>query len=303
MEFNMTEFITKDNKVIPINSKKGISSQTIGLSEKKILTDSDPEIKQAKELLKQKMANNPKNEIGLTEHRVQRHFGFDNGSKGTEEQRKLGNKVLAEVVKMEKENNPKLQDLMIHDNRVFNDYNGIQREFAVANHEIMDLIRWRKDGDTKTWKWLSPICMDDGSENARNLHCFDGHNTGFITDAYKNQLAITVMTPEEYMELSDPTKPTYELFVADSPSSIKTINELTTKMQKGTSIDTPFLTVDENLQVKSHEGRHRALSAIRAGILKIPVYVYGGSSFDFSDKQLNNIAKSPRLAMKPQRTF
>lgn len=293
----MPDFITKDKKVIPLGNSKGIKKDDLVKNK-----DEKTELNKNKvEQLKKKKVIEPNepNEIGLTKHRIGR--GFNNGSMGTEEQRKLGNELLAEIVTLTKKQNPNHEDWKLHSTLVLNEYNGTQRELAVSAKNIRNLIEWSKDKDPKTWKWSSPFCLDDGTENSHKFVCPDSHNLSFISDAWKNQVAITVMSPEEFMELADPSHPTYELFVEGDPSRVKMINNLTEKMNKGQLMDTPFLSVDENLQVKQHEGRHRALSAIRTGIKKIPVYVYGSSSFSFSDSQLEQLSRSPRFSLRPAR--
>ena len=131
------------------------------------------------------------------------------------------------------------------------------------------------------------------------MSSFDGHNLGWLTDAYKGRAAITVMTPRQFLDKSDPAR---DIENSDNKYTKKTIDELAKKMRNQTPIDTPFLLVDENLVVYQHEGRHRASAAIKAGIKEMPVYIYGREPF--TNDQLSYIATIPNriLTLKRQQS-
>lgn len=198
-----------------------------------------------------------------------------------------GNKIIENIVSVSKQVNPEYSDFVINNTNIYNDYDEIQKTFAFSEEQINQLLEWRLDGNPKTWKWESPIVLENPS-NESDFAILDNHNSGFIGDAYKGRTTITIMTPEEYLTLACPK--CLEEYKSKGVSGIdfdvrgkeftqKNISELTKLMEDGEPIDTPYIEISGN-DVVGHEGRHRAISAIEAGIEKIPVYIYNRDEFD-----------------------
>jgi len=241
---------------------------------------------------------NEENEIGL------RRF-VDRGSFQLNlvdsEKRNIGNKIIGDIVAMSKQNNPDLKDQKIHSNHIFNEYSTIQHTMYYARNNIKELIKWRNEESPSftgrvTWQWLSPICLDDGTEDSK-ITCFDDQNLGWISDGYKGKVAITIMTPRQFLELaSSKTLVHGRKDIRGEKHTKEITDKLTQRMLDGRPVDTMYLQVNDDLKVYSHEGQHRALSAIEAGIELIPVYVYGDG---FNDEQLEEISDRPMRILKP----
>lgn len=278
----------------PTDNDSKLSSRDVESNEEEGRTLSEAEVLKAKKEFQEQQDTNTTNKIGLTKHRVQFAFGFNNGSQGTEAQRQVGNDVIERIVNMTKENNPEVKDWIIHSKHVYNEYNSVQRAISLAKPDIEKLIEWRNDNNPETWKWKSPIILDDGTPNSQNFFTSDDQNLGWLTDAYKGKMAITLMSPKEFLELASPrvARTGKRNDLRGDEFTKENIDGLTNSMIKGEPIDTVYLNIDKNLQVFSHEGLHRALSAIRAGIKQMPVYVY--MNFDsFTDEQIQNVTRDP----------
>jgi hypothetical protein len=116
-------------------------------------------------------------------------------------------------------------------------------------------------------------------------------------------MAITMMTPQFYIELASPrvAESGERNDIRGESHSEETIDELTHLMKGGVPIDTVFLQTDGNGQVTGHEGLHRAMSAIKAGIRLMPVYTYSYDGYD--DKTLEEISNEPRSILKPDNRY
>ena len=247
---------------------------------------------------------NEENEIGLRKFSDKGSFQLNLVDKP---KRNIGNKVIEEIVEMSKQNNRDLKDYKIHSNHVFNEYDEIQHAMYYARNNVRELIKWRNDHNPRTWKWLSPICLDDGTEDGEknpdgsyrhpDLRCFDDQNLGWVSDAYKGKMAITIMSPKQFLELASPKTLVHgRKDIRGEKHTKGIVDKLTQRMMDGKTVDTMYLQVNDNLKVFSHEGQHRALSAIEAGIEHIPVYVYGDG---FTEKQLEEISDRPMRTLKP----
>lgn len=240
---------------------------------------------------------NPKSDIGLkqfTDNPMQTNFVDD-------PKREIGNELIQEIIDMSKQGKPELENYKIHSNHVFNQYNTIQKSLYYAKNNVRELIKWRNDNNPETWKWISPICLDDGVENSHNIRCFDDQNLGWVSDGYKGQMALTIMSPKQFLELASPkTLERGRMDIRGDEHTKEITDELTKRMIVGKTVDTPFLQVNKDLKVFSHEGQHRALSAIKAGIKLMPVYVYGN---EFTDQQLAEISEKPMWILKPDNRY
>ena len=239
---------------------------------------------------KTKKSESPANKLGLNDKLID--YGWKKSNMDiSQSTREQGNRYIVKAVNMEIQYNPQQKDWVIHTETIFNEYSEIQNIFSHAAYEVDRLIEWRNDNNPKTWKWLSPIILDSSGI----IKVFDSHNSGWIGDGYKGRVAITLMSPREFLDKSDPTGG-FENNLSDYNK--KTIDNLAKKMRNKTPIDTPYFIVDEDLRVFSHEGRHRALAAIKAGIEKMPVYVY--AHHKYTDKEIEKITNIPTYAIKPK---
>lgn len=240
---------------------------------------------------------NPKTDIGLTQF-------TDNPmalNYVDDPIRNIGNELIQEIVGMSKQGKPKLENYKIHSNHIFNAYNTIQKSLYYSKDNVKQLIQWHNDNNPKTWKWVSPICLDDGVQNSHNIECFDDQNRGWVSDGYKGQVALTILSPKQFLELASPkTLERGRMDIRGEEHTKEITDELTKRMMEGKTVDTPYLQVNKDLKVFSHEGQHRALSAIKAGIEKIPVYVYGN---EFTDQQLAEISEKPMWILKPDNRY
>ena len=239
---------------------------------------------------KTKKSESPASKLGLADKLID--YGWKKSNMDiSQSTREQGNRYIVKAVNMEKQYNPKLKDWVIHTETIFNEYSEIQNIFSHAAYEVDRLIEWRNDNNPKTWKWLSPIILDSSGI----IKVFDSHNSGWIGDGYKGRVAITLMSPKEFLDKSDPAGGLENNL---SDYNKKTIDNLAKKMRNQTPIDTPYFIVDEDLRVFSHEGRHRALAAIKAGIEKMPVYVY--AHHKYTNKEIEKITNIPTYAIKPK---
>lgn len=296
-----------------------LSSRDIGVDTQpleKSITDGAKNLRERKfDLEKDKpFTNNPENKLGLTAFAEKPFFSAETRINPIREK---GNEILAEIVKMEESVNPTVKGFQIHSNHVFNEYNGIQESVFFAKDDIRKLIKWRTDGDPTTWKWKIPFGLDNGEEDfvstgkknesgqdivAHNpkfqVSFSDDQNLGWISDGYKDKLAITIMSPTDFLRLASPRTLTEgRMDLRGKEFTEKNVDKLTNLMEQGKPIDTVFLQVNENLKVFTHEGQHRALSAIKAGINEIPVYVYKSEPYKNNEKE--RVSIEPFLALKP----
>jgi hypothetical protein len=184
-----------------------------------------------------------------------------------EKNRSDGNSVIEKVFNFSRMNRPDLKNTKLYDTPIYNNYSTIQDTFSASSDVIDKLIEWRNSDDNTKWKWLSPLTLEEGDRtnyNSMKYYNFDGHNTGFVTDAYKGKVSIILLSPDEFLSLADPSTEEW----------MKQDDKLTDKMKRGVPIDTPYIETRDGNIVYGHEGRHRAISAKEAGIKQIPVYVY-----------------------------
>ncbi len=221
-----------------------------------------------------------------------------------------GNEVILKVVEAMKEKNPLFDDFIIKNTAIYNDYDDIQKTFAFSEEQVNKLLEWRNDGDPTTWKWEAPLILVN-PEDEQAFGIEDNHNLGFIGDAYKGQVTIVTMTPRQFLEKACPkclreadTVGISELDfdMRGKEKTQETIKNVTEAMMEGNSIETPFLSVNlDGLKVRSHEGRHRAFSAIQAGIEEIPVYIYTNDTMSddirerITNDPINELVRDERL--------
>ena len=186
------------------------------------------------------------------------------------DKRRVGNQIISRVVSHSLFG---MKSGKIHTVEIFNQYSTIQDIFEKGRQNVETLLKWSESEKLPKWKWLSPIPVElqDGT-----IHVFDRHNTGWIADAYKKKVAISLMPPEQFLNLVCSSK------IGDIPNDIRgmkyserTIAHLRKLMSSGHGIDTPYLIIDEKERVFSHEGRHRAIAAMHNKLQLMPVYIYG----------------------------
>lgn len=150
---------------------------------------------------------------------------------------------------------------------------GIREVLQDAPDDYDELLRGRLSGECEgLYPTEVPICAmkkgDKAGVHTIHAKCDDQHNLGFQSDAYKGKAHIRVMRPEDFL---------YKAGDLGSQASYSAgvIVTLADTMRQCKKVNTPFLDVDlERCQVTSHEGRHRALGAVMAGVKKMPVIIY-----------------------------
>lgn len=291
-------FKDRTGKFHPITTYKGVrksrdKTKGVRIRKEKISQQEHMRLLQVK-----RETPNEENEIGLRRFSDRGSFQLNLVD---EPKRIIGNKVIGDIVAMSKQNHPDLKDYKIHSNHVFNEYNEIQHALYYARNNVRELIKWRNEKSPSftgrvTWKWLSPICLDDGTEDSK-ISCFDDQNLGWVSDGYKGKMALTIMSPRQFLELASPKTLVHgRKDIRGEKHTKEIVDKLTQRMMDGRPVDTMYLQVNKDLKVYSHEGQHRALSAIEAGIEHIPVYVYGDG---FNDEQLEEISDRPMRILKP----
>jgi len=94
------------------------------------------------------------------------------------------------------------------------------------------------------------------------------------TNRYRKSRRLTYMKPSEFIELSLPQKPNVSKY---DPSYYEkeSLANLEKRMKRGLEIDAPSFDVDiKHKVIVGHAGRHRAFTAHKLGVSKIPVYMY-----------------------------
>lgn len=205
-----------------------------------------------------------------------------------------GNEIINNLVDVLHKSHPEKSNFKIHNENIYNSYDEIQKTFYYAEESVNLLLHWRNDKNPKTWKWLIPIILDSPNKQS-DFIIEDDHNNGFIGDAYKGRVSIAIMSPRNFLHLASPK------LDPDNPEGFdkKAIDDLANKMKAGKPIDTPFLQVKDENQVRSHEGRHRALGAIKAGISQIPVYIYTDEPMNTTQREQFSLV--PFKVLKPDR--
>lgn len=185
--------------------------------------------------------------------------------------KEIGNKILGRIMQMEGHG-----DSPIYSSHVLEDYDSVQRMLVASYTNIKRLISWRDDKRSDTWKWLSPFVAEP--ENGKFV-VFDGHNIGFLGEAYKGRAVISLMSPDVFLHLANHGFPMYGV----------STTHLKEKMCKKSPIDTPYMIFNQD-GVFAHEGRHRATAAMEIGIKLIPVYMY--SHYHLSDNELEMLGNN-----------
>jgi len=91
---------------------------------------------------------------------------------------------------------------------------------------------------------------------------------------YKKSRRLTYMKPSEFLELSLPQKPRTSRYESKYYEK-QSLDNLENRMKLGLEIDAPSFDVDiKHKAIVGHAGRHRAFTAHKLGISKIPVYMY-----------------------------
>lgn len=244
---------------------------------------------------KQELEKTTLQEIGLDELRYYKGWGEYNPEE--EALRKKGNEIILNMVDDYKEKYGNEKNVTLHQPNIYNEYSTIQRSLALSEKNIEQLLKWKNDNNPKTWKWEVPLLLEtkDGTTVA-----FDGHNLGWEGDAYKGKMAITLMSPENFLKLaSDKTLTEGRNDIRGEEHTEKTVDQLTKRMMEGKPVDTPYLMINEDKgnRIFSHEGQHRALSAMKAGIKLMPVYVYARDKL--SNEELKMITDNPMTSLRP----
>ncbi len=279
----------KDGKFIPTGNKSKSSLKKSDIRKKEsvgtIMTDD--EVQKAKKEFIQEQESIKEDDLGLTDKKRQYHFGFSDGGLGTDEDRAVGNNIIHRMFDDQKNNHPEVGIQKI-DTHIYNTYNSIQHVLSSSEDEVNQLIEWKNDGNPKTWKWEYPIVGNDGQ------------NRSWETDAYKDKVIITLMSPTDYLNTVSP-----RTLLTGKRNDIRgeehteeTIDMLTKLMMDGKNVDTAYLIVSDDNDVFTGEGQHRALSAIKAGIELMPVYIYKNGG-EFSEEDYQSIPKNPMGTLKP----
>ena len=149
----------------------------------------------------------------------------------------------------------------LYDVSSFNRKDGIQKTLVASEEIINDMLDNR--GKKGHWPFISPFSIRKSQFELINV---DGANGNFLEDAYKGKAVLTTMKPQNFLYFSSP--------LITSDESEKVIKRLTTVLESPNGeMDTPNLSVRGD-KVINHEGRHRAIAAIKAGIKEMPVYLY-----------------------------
>ena len=216
------------------------------------------------------------------------------------EARVVGNEVIDKVVEAFKELHPKYDDWKIHNTDLYNDYDNIQKTFYYSKDNVEKLLEWRRDPSPDTWKWLIPLHLENPNNQADVIAGEDDHNMGFLEDAFKGKVSIVLLSPRDYLRLACPNclqmfdKVGFEGLDFDARGKEFTkenIDKFAQRLKEGKTIDTIFLHADlDDMEITSHEGRHRAFGALKAGLEQIPVYIYND---EMNDQQREEITNNP----------
>ena len=168
---------------------------------------------------------------------------------------------------------------------------------------IEKLLEWSRSDDPKLWKWIPPLAMrwDDAPAPAT-----DSNNISVERDIYTGQFGITIMSPAEYLSFTLGTGDLDKMRAEKryGEESDKTIASLIKAMKEGKPMNTPSLVIDENNEVIQQDGNHRSLAAYKAGIEKVPVYIYKhGPLSDKENKKLQNRSHGWMTGMNPDSHF
>ncbi len=208
-----------------------------------------------------------------------------------------GNEIIEKVIDVMKESHPDKANYIIHNTSIYNDYDNIQKTFFYSKDNVEKLLEWRQDPSPDTWKWKIPLWIES-PENQIDLFQEDNHNRSFIEDAYKGKVTIAIMSPRDYIKLACPNCledldikgiENLDFDLRGKEHTDNTIKEIENELKRGNKVDTVFLNISGN-EVRSHEGRHRAFGALKAGLEQIPVYIYSSEPMedDFRERITND---------------
>lgn len=180
---------------------------------------------------------------------------------------------------------------------------------------VRKLNSWLESDDDTKWKWYLPHDGDIGL--LESLIC-------------KGEVALVILKPEEFLKFTTDkwNDQIWKAFKED-----KVTKDLTEKLKRGVKIHTPFFDVNRELVcckcdkvlmecrcpkdklynqdtvmkeldeqwktryiIDGHEGRHRAISAVEAGIKEIPVYIFNREDYKgipFGDYEISRLCESP----------
>jgi hypothetical protein len=212
---------------------------------------------------------NQKNSIGLTDRKVI-YGGYDKDGI-SDDKRREGNVVIEQIFNMTNETNPEANIEQLDAQSLYNEYSTIQNTLRISGNIIDKLIDWRFDNNPKTWKFVSPLRYWSGKHYVEEENVVDGNNKVFIQEAYKNEDAITLMSPEQFLHYADPVG--HGASRTERPVEMKIVNDIADKMKAGKPMDSLSLTIGDDNHVYGHDGQHRALASIIAGIKEVPVIV------------------------------
>lgn len=236
--------------------------------------------------------NNPENSIGLTDKKF--IYGGWDKDKISDDKRREGNVVIEQIFNMTNELYPELGIKQIDEKHLYNDWSTIQNTLRISANVIDKLIDWRFDNDPKTWKWVSPIRYTTENSWVSNDDVVDNNNQRFTSKAYKNEVAITILSPDDFLTYADPIG--HGASRLERPLEKQDVDDLAEKLMQGQPMDSLNLELTDDNHVWQHEGQHRALASIIAGIKEVPVIVYKTSGF--TEEEQEKIANNPNEILK-----
>ena len=146
---------------------------------------------------------------------------------------------------------------------------------------VRKLNSWLESDDNTKWKWYLP--HEDNIGILESLIC-------------EGEVALVILKPEEFLKFTT-DKWDDQIWKAFKEDGVT--KDLTEKMKRGVKIHTPFLDVNRKLKeyiIGGHEGRHRAISAVEAGIKEMPVYIFNRKDYKgipFESYEISNLCQSP----------
>ncbi len=288
----MKGFKDKKGKFHPIGKYSALNKSSISKRNIRKAETIEPTIEEMRR-------SNPKNSIGLTDRKFI-YGGWDKDGI-SDDKRREGNVVIEQLFNMTNETNPELGITELYEPDIYNTYSTIQNMFRLTANNIDKLIDWRLDGNPKTWKFVTPLKImtnDSRIYPITDENVFDKMSASyqFLTHAYKQEATLTIMSPDDFLNYADPKDHGASRY--DLEYDKKVVDELVEKMENGTPIDSFHLDVNENMEVTDHEGQHRAVASIKAGIKEIPVMIYAKIGTEFSEEQIKEISQNPIETLK-----
>ncbi len=284
----------KDGKFRPTGNKSKSALKKSSIPKRKVRNSET-----IGENIEEMRRNNPQNSIGLTDRKFI-YGGWDKDGI-SDDKRREGNVVIEQLFNMSKETNPEIEFTKLYDPDTYNNYSGIQNMFRLAGNNIDKLIDWRLDGNPNTWKFVTPLKImnnDSSIYYVDDINVFDKMSASyqFLKHANQSEVTLTLLSPDEFLNYADPKDHGASRYDREYDRNVT--DELTEKLKNGTPMDGLHLDVDENMVVVDHEGQHRALASIKAGIKEIPVYIYSKYGTQFTEEQIKEISQNPTGIMK-----